>query len=132
MASRQAVLFEKVRGSKIRVACNIIATPRRFYLALGGSSHKSHEEEVKKNIHSRVSEALNALSEPTRTEGGGLFEENSSTSLYDLPIVTHFEKDAGSFIRSSIVFQGTRKMTSRTSRPTDFCALMNITWQYAW
>lgn len=101
---KQAVLFEKVRGSKIRVACNIIATPRRFYLALGGSSHKSHEEEVKKNIHSRVSEALNALSEPTRTEGGGLFEENSSTSLYDLPIVTHFEKDAGPFIRSSIVF----------------------------
>ena len=101
---KQAVLFEKVCGSKIRVACNIIATPRRFYLALGGSSHKSHEEEVKKNIHSRVSEALNVLSEPTRTEGGGLFEENSSTSLYDLPIVTHFEKDAGPFIRSSIVF----------------------------
>ena len=44
------------------------------------------------------------LSEPTRTEGGGLFEENSSTSLYDLPIVTHFEKDAGPFITSSIVF----------------------------
>jgi UbiD family decarboxylase len=74
MASK-AVLFEKVRGSKIRVACNIIATPRRFYLALGGSSHKSHEEDVKKNIHSRVNEALHALSEPTRTEGGGLFEE---------------------------------------------------------
>jgi UbiD family decarboxylase len=72
---KQAVLFEKVRGSKIRVACNIIATPRRFYLALGGSSHKSHEEDVKKNIHSRVNEVLHALLEPTRTEGGGLFEE---------------------------------------------------------
>ena len=75
MASRQAVLFEKVRGSKIRVACNIIATPRRFYLALGGSSHKSHEEEVKKNIHSRVSEALNALSEPHGLKAAGYLKK---------------------------------------------------------
>jgi 2,5-furandicarboxylate decarboxylase 1 len=101
---KQAVLFEKVRKSKIRVVTNVIATPRRFYLALGGSSHKSHKADVKKNIHSRVSEALHGLSEPIRAQGGGLFEENSSRSLYDLPIVTHFEKDAGPFITSSIVF----------------------------
>ncbi len=101
---KQAVLFEKVRKSKIRVVTNVIATPRRFYLALGGSSHKSHKADVKKNIHSRVSEALYGLSEPIRAQGGGLFEENSSRSLYDLPIVTHFEKDAGPFITSSIVF----------------------------
>jgi UbiD family decarboxylase len=101
---KQAVLFEKVRKSKIRVVTNVIGTPRRFYLALGGSSHKSHKADVKKNIHSRVSEALHGLSEPIRAQGGGLFEENSSGSLYDLPIVTHFEKDAGPFITSSIVF----------------------------
>jgi UbiD family decarboxylase len=35
MRLQQAVLFEKVRGSKSRVVCNVIATPRRFYLALG-------------------------------------------------------------------------------------------------
>ena len=64
-----------------------------FYLALGGSPHKSKEADVKRNIHSRVNETLHGLSAPTRTEGGGLFEENSSTSLYDLPVVTHFEKD---------------------------------------
>ena len=102
--SKQAVLFERVRGSKSRVVCNVIATPRRFYLALGGTSHKADEADVKKNIHARVTEALHSLSEPTRTQGGALFEENSSRSLYDLPIVTHFEKDAGPFITSSIVF----------------------------
>jgi UbiD family decarboxylase len=101
---KQAVLFEKVRKNKIRVLCNVIATPRRFYLALGGSFHNSHKADVKKNIHSRITEALHGLSEPTRTEGSGLFEENCSRSLYDLPIVTHFEKDAGPFITSSIVF----------------------------
>ena len=86
---------------------------------------------MKKSIHSRVNEALHALSEPTRSQGGGLFEENSSTSLYDPPIVTHFEKDAGSFIRSSIVFSKDQEKGGRTSLPTDFCALMNITWHYA-
>ncbi|HJU96323.1 MAG TPA: UbiD family decarboxylase [Nitrososphaera sp.] len=116
---KQAVLFEKARGSNIRVVCNVIATPRRFYLALGGSPHKSHEADVKKNIHSRVNEALHGLSAPTQTEDGGLFEENSSTSLYDLPIVTHFEKDAGPFITSSIVFskdQDTGKQNQSTHR----------------
>lgn len=101
---KQAVLFEKVRKNKIRVVCNVIATPRRFYLALGGSFHNSHKADVKKNIHSRITEALHGLSEPTRTEGSGLFGEKSSRSLYDLPILTHFEKDAGPFITSSIVF----------------------------
>jgi 2,5-furandicarboxylate decarboxylase 1 len=84
--------------------CNVIASPRRFYLALGGTHHKSHEADVKKNIHTRATEALHSLLEPTRSEGGGTFEENSSRSLYDLPGVTHFEKDAGPFITSSIVF----------------------------
>ena len=101
---KQAVLFEKVRGSKIRVVCNVVATPRRFYLALGGTSQKANEADIKKNIHARVTEALHSLSEPTRTKDGALFEENSSRNLYDLPIVTHFEKDAGPFITSSIVF----------------------------
>ena len=101
---KQAVLFERVRKSKIRVVTNVIATPRRFYLALGGLYHKSHKADVKKNIHSRVSEALHGQTEPIRAQGSGLFEENSSRSLYDLPIVTHFEKDAGPFITSSIVF----------------------------
>jgi 2,5-furandicarboxylate decarboxylase 1 len=101
---KQAVLFEKVRGSKSRVVCNVVATPRRFYLALGGTSQKANEADVKKNIHARVTEALHSLSEPTRTQDGALFEENSSRNLYDLPIVTHFEKDAGPFITSSIVF----------------------------
>ena len=102
---KQAVLFENVRDSKIRVMCNVLATPRRFYLALGGTLHqKSNEFNVKNSIHARVTEALTTLSEPIRTQDDALFEENSSRNLYDLPIVTHFEKDAGPFITSSIVF----------------------------
>ena len=102
---KQAVFFENVRDSKIRITCNVLATPRRFYLALGGTTEKLNEHDVvKKKIHTRVTEALNTLLDPVRTQDGGLFEENSSRNLYDLPIVTHFEKDAGPFITSSIVF----------------------------
>jgi 2,5-furandicarboxylate decarboxylase 1 len=101
---KQAIFFENVRDSKIRITCNVLATPRRFCLALGGTTEKSNEHNVKKNIHTRVTEALNTLSDPERTQDGGLFEENSCRNLYDLPIVTHFDKDAGPFITSSIVF----------------------------
>ena len=59
---KQAVLFEKVRGSKMRVACNVLATPRRFYLALGQGSLKTSEADVKKGIHTCVTEAVRALS----------------------------------------------------------------------
>ena len=101
---KQAVLFEKVRGSKIGVACNVVATPRRFYLALGEGSRRASEADVKKGIHARVTEAVRTLSEPARIQHHALFEENTSRNLYDLPIVTHFEKDAGPFITSSIIF----------------------------
>ena len=102
---KQAVLFEKVRGSKSRVACNVVATPRRFYLAIAGTRHKANQvADIKKDIHARLTEALNSLSEPAKDQDEALFEKNSSRNLYDLPIVTHFEKDAGPFITSSIVF----------------------------
>jgi 2,5-furandicarboxylate decarboxylase 1 len=51
---KQAIFFENVRDSKIRITCNVLATPRRFCLALGGTSEKSNEHNVKKKIHTRV------------------------------------------------------------------------------
>ncbi|MDQ3848850.1 MAG: UbiD family decarboxylase [Thermoproteota archaeon] len=115
-----AVLFEKIKGSKSRVICNVVGTPMRFYLALGGAIHRQFvESKIKKNIHMRVKEALNNLSEPLRTQEGALFKENSTRSLSDLPIVTHFEKDAGPLITSSIVFsenQENRKQNQSTHR----------------
>ena len=100
---KQAVLFEKVRGSKIGVACNVVGTPKRFYLAIAGS-RKAVQADVKKAIHSRITEALSTLSPPTKSQAGAQFEKNSSRNLNDLPIVMHFEKDAGPFITSSVVF----------------------------
>src|SRR5919202_1607990 len=104
--AKQAVLFETIDRSKIgMVASNIVATPRRFYLAIAGEPrHKANQADVRRDIHARVTKALNNLSEPAKGQGDAPFQKNSSNNLYDLPIVTHFEKDAGPFITSSIVF----------------------------
>lgn len=99
---KQAVLFEKVRGSRIGVACNVVGTAKKFYLAAG--TRKASQADVKKAIHARIIGALSSLSAPKKVQGAAPFERNSSRSLHDLPIVTHFEKDAGPFITSSVVF----------------------------
>ncbi len=98
---KQAVVFERVRGSKISVASNVCGTPRRFYRAIANSSIQGN---IKAAIHSRVGNALASLSEPEKRTDQAPFHRNSSTNLKDLPIVTHFEKDAGPFITASIVF----------------------------
>jgi len=103
MDGKQAILFEKVRGSKIGVACNVVGTPKKFYLAVAGT-RKASQADVKKAIHARITEALSSLSEPAKIQSAAPFETNSSRNLHDLPIVTHFEKDAGPFITSSVVF----------------------------
>ncbi|MEW6603869.1 MAG: UbiD family decarboxylase [Thermoproteota archaeon] len=100
---KQAVIFEKVHGSKIKVACNVVGTPKKFYYAVAGA-RKAAQADVKRAIHVRITEALSSLSEPARMQSGAPFEKNSSSNLNDLPIVTHFEKDAGPFITASVVF----------------------------
>jgi 2,5-furandicarboxylate decarboxylase 1 len=109
--SGQAVLFEKVRESKevFSIASNICGTPRRFHMAI--CSNRNIEKsgiEIKKSIHDRMTEALSNLTPPSKIqkvkEQEAPFERNSSKNLNDLPIVTHFEKDAGAFVTASIVF----------------------------
>jgi UbiD family decarboxylase len=116
--SREAVVFDKVQGSKMAVASNICGTPRRFYLAIAGKGWPPPARNVvKQAIHSRITQALGNLSAPLTAKG--MFEQNHSKSLMDLPIVTHFEKDAGAFITASIVFakdQETGHQNSSTHR----------------
>lgn len=103
----QAVLFSKVRDCKIsKVATNVCGTPKRFHLAIAGSQGKETSDNLaaKQAIHRRITDAMAKLSEPLNRKGSPPFERNTSTSLFDLPIVTHFEKDAGAFVTSSIVF----------------------------
>src|SRR5213593_4853636 len=95
LEGKKAVVFDKVRESKIAVASNILGTRKRFSLAVGATYERS--------IHTRITEAIAKASLSTLV-GNAPFQENSSRDLFDLPIVTHFEKDAGPYITSSIVF----------------------------
>src|SRR5919202_590114 len=94
LEGKQAILFEKIDKSQFKVACNVIGTRRRFSLVMGKRNLiDSHFLQLDRNI-----------SEPEKTPETAPFYENSSKVLSELPIVTHFEKDAGPYITSSIVF----------------------------
>lgn len=98
-----ALLFEDVEGSPMRVATNVVGTRERFAMAIGCGAG---------GIHAAVSGAAERAA--AQAGGGGCppppapasspsFLENSSPDLSPLPVVTHFEKEPGPFITSSVV-----------------------------
>ena len=91
---RHAVLFDNVRGSKFRLVSNLVGTRKRFAQAIGT------EPEI---IHERMVEAIRTA-HPPRIVSRAKFIENRSKNLHRLPIVTHFEKEPGPFITSSLVY----------------------------
>lgn len=93
---KQAILFEHVEGSEMSIVTNILGTRKRFSLALGIDEPGL--------IHSHILESMSNTSYKKTVEEEPPFCDNSSTDLYDLPVVMHFEKDAGHYITSSIVY----------------------------
>jgi anhydromevalonate phosphate decarboxylase len=93
---KQAVLFERIEGSNMSVACNVLGTRNRFCRAMGVDDEKQ--------IHARITSSISKISSPQKTSGQAAFHDNQSNDLMGLPIITHFEKDAGPYITSSVVF----------------------------
>ncbi|HJU79265.1 MAG TPA: UbiD family decarboxylase, partial [Nitrososphaeraceae archaeon] len=91
----KAVIFESVKGSKIRVAANVLGTRHRIALSINAQNENMIQE--------RIIDAIRKKSEIHKIDKSNNWKKNSS-NLYDLPIVTHFEKDSGAFITSSLVF----------------------------
>jgi len=89
-----AVLFENIKESNFHLVANLVGTRKRFALAVGGTED---------NIHEKVISAIKKAKKP-KIISSGKFMENKSKSLVSLPIVTHFEKESGPFITSSIVY----------------------------
>jgi len=104
-----AVLFENIKESNFRLVANLVGTRKRFALAVGGTED---------NIHEKVISAIKKAKQP-KIVSSGKFMENKSKNLISLPIVTHFEKESGPFITSSIVYAKnpeTRKQNSSFHR----------------
>jgi len=105
MDGSKAILFENVKDSKFRVVSNLVGTKKRFAQAVGTTENK---------IHDKVIKAINHASKP-RIVSRGKFMENQSRNLYDLPIITHFEKEPGPFITSSIVYTKNQETDTQNS-----------------
>ena len=109
LEGKHAILFEKVNGSKeIVVASNVVGTRKRFSLAIGAKEQKL--------IHARVTQAIQRVFKPKVVSSADApFYENSSQDLFKLPVVTHFEKDAGPYFTSSIVFAKDQERKNQNS-----------------
>lgn len=89
-----AILFENIKESNFHLVANLIGTRKRFALAIGGTEN---------NIHAKVVSSIKNAKKP-RISSSGKFMDNKSKNLLSMPIVTHFEKESGPFITSSIVY----------------------------
>ncbi len=88
-----AVLFENVRGSRFRVIANLVGTRERFALAVGAGAASIHKKMIAATRRPRIPGAARTAR----------FLENSSGDASILPVVTHFGKESGPFITSSII-----------------------------
>ena len=88
-----ALLFQDIRGSGFALVSNLVGSRSRFAMAVGCDVA---------GIHGRVMSAMRRARRP-KTIPSGRFFQNSSTDISVLPIVTHFEKEPGPFITSSII-----------------------------
>ena len=89
-----AVLFEKIKENNFRLISNLVGTRKRFGIAVGGTES---------DIHAKVISAIKKAKKP-KIITNGKFMENKSKNILSMPIVTHFEKESGPFITSSVAY----------------------------
>ncbi|NIP62599.1 MAG: UbiD family decarboxylase [Nitrosopumilaceae archaeon] len=89
-----AVMFENIKGNKFRLISNLVGTRKRFAQAVNTTEDK---------IHEKVFSAIRNAKKPKLSKKPK-FLENYSRSSKVIPIVTHFEKESGPFITSSIFY----------------------------
>ena len=112
--SSHALLFEKISGKKFKIISNLVGTRKRFAMAVGAKES---------GIHQKVITAIERSKKPKKISKGQ-FMENHSTDASILPIVTHFEKESGPFITSSIIYsknpeKGTQNSSFHRLMPLD-------------
>ena len=89
-----AIFFENIKKSNFNLVSNLVGTRKRFALAVNSSENNIHQNIIKSIKHAKKPEVISS----------GKFMENKSRDLSILPIVTHFEKESGPFITSSIAY----------------------------
>jgi len=100
-----ALLFEKIKAKKFRLVSNLVGTRTRFAKAVGAKED---------SIHERIIHAIEHAKKPKKISKGQ-FMENQSSDASVLPIITHFEKESGPFITSSIIYVKNPEMRTQNS-----------------
>ncbi|HET8792770.1 MAG TPA: UbiD family decarboxylase [Nitrososphaeraceae archaeon] len=104
----KAVVFENVENKSIPIISNLIGTRKRFAMAMGSKENNDIHKIINKSINNKNINVKIVNNIPP-------YYQNSSNSLSILPIVTHFEKDAGPYITSSIVYAKDQENNSQNS-----------------
>jgi len=88
-----AILFNHIKGSDFKLVSNLVGTRSRFAKAIGAKES---------SIHAKIIAAIKNAKKP-KIISSGKFLQNKSHDVSILPIVTHFAKESGPFITSSII-----------------------------
>lgn len=86
--------FDKVKGHKTRMVANVCGTRQRICCAL-----KANAE----NLYRKLTAAWRSPVRPKVVKDGPVKEVVEKADLSKLPVLTHFERDAGPYITSAIV-----------------------------
>lgn len=88
------LLFEKLKNSKTQGVANVCGTRKRVCEALNVNQNE---------LYNRLVEAWRSPQKTKIVEDGAVTEAIEKPDLSKIPVLTHFEKDAGSYITSGII-----------------------------
>jgi len=86
--------FDNVKGSHTKIVAGVCGTRERLCWAL---------ETSQETLYQKIIEAWRKPTQPKVLRGGPVSEVVERARLSKLPILTHFERDAGAYITSAIV-----------------------------
>lgn len=88
------LLFEKIKDHSMKIVTNVCGTRDRICEALNvGQNH----------LHNRLIEAWRSPRKPEIVKDGLVKEVIERPDLSKIPVLTHFEKDAGPYITSAVI-----------------------------
>jgi UbiD family decarboxylase len=88
------LFFEKVEGTETKIVANVCGTRRRICDALGVDQGQ---------LYNRLLEAWRSPKKPRIVDDGAVKEVVEEPDLLRIPVLTHFERDAGAYITSAVV-----------------------------
>jgi UbiD family decarboxylase len=100
-AEEQAFLFQRVKDFEMRVAGNLYCTKANLALGLGLSASSTNYD-----LSTLIGKAVRYPSESIGSVSGfqeSEFDHNEEADLSKLPILKHFDKEAGRYITAGIV-----------------------------